>query len=329
MNKYNATHFGRVAVLMGGTSAEREISLQSGKAVLEALQSQGVDAHAFDPADKSIFELKNYKYDRCFIALHGRYGEDGTIQGALELMKIPYTGSGVMASSVGMNKVMTKRIWQSLGLPTPNWTEVISVEETENVFKKFQGSMIVKPVREGSTIGLTKVTALEECSNAYKLAAHQDSLVMCEQYIIGDEVTCTILESFEKNTSSDRLCHAKALPIIRIVAPQGNYDYHNKYFTNETEYIIPCGLPDGEELAIQGLALKSYHALGCRSWARVDVMIDKVSRKPYLLEINTAPGMTNHSLVPMAAKEVGLSFEKLCLHILSCTTLDYPVISGS
>ena len=328
MNIDNFTHFGRVAVLMGGASAEREISLLSGNAVLKALQSQGVNAHAFDPAERNIFELKTEQYDRCFIALHGRYGEDGTIQGALELLGIPYTGAGVMASSVAMNKVMTKRIWQSLDLPTPKWIEVTSPEETENAFKLLDGIMIIKPAREGSTIGLTKVTALAQCREAYELAAHQDSLVLCEQYISGDEVTCTILDLYDIKNKLDEFTAAKALPIIRIIAPQGNYDYNNKYFTNDTQYIIPCGLPEGEELAIQALVLKSYQALGCRSWARADVMIDKASRKPYLLEINTAPGMTNHSLVPMAAKEVGLSFEKLCLQVLYCATLDYPVNTG-
>lgn len=321
----NFVFFGRVAVLMGGSSAEREISLLSGNAVLNALQSQGINAHAFDPAEKNIFELKTEQYDRCFIALHGRYGEDGTIQGALELMRIPYTGSGVMASSVAMNKVMTKRIWQSLGLPTPKWIEVTNPEETENAFKLLNGTMIVKPAREGSTIGLTKVTELMQCRKAYELAAHQDSLVLCEEYISGDEVTCTILDTNVNTINSNEFPIARALPVIRIVAPQGNYDYNNKYFTNDTQYIIPCKLPDGEERAIQSLVLKSYQALGCRAWARADVMIDKESRKPYLLEINTAPGMTNHSLVPMAAKEVGLSFEMLCLQVLHSATLDYSV----
>lgn len=325
MGSYN--HFGRVAVLMGGASAEREISLLSGNAVLKALQSEGVNAYAFDPAEKSIFDLKTEQYDRCFIALHGRYGEDGTIQGALELMGIPYTGSGVMASSVAMNKVMTKRIWQSLGLPTPRWIEVTSPVEAENAFKVLGDLMIIKPAREGSTIGLTKVTTLAQCREAYQRAAHQDSLVLCEQYISGDEVTCTILDAYEQKNNMREFSQVRALPIIRIVAPQGNYDYANKYFTNDTQYIIPCELPDGEELAIQELALKAYQALGCRAWARADVMIDKISRKPYLLEINTSPGMTNHSLVPMAAKEVGLNFEKLCLHVLNCATLDYPVDS--
>lgn len=324
MNVDNFSYFGRVAVLMGGASAEREISLLSGNAVLKALKLLGVNAHAFDPAERSIFELKVEQYDRCFIALHGRYGEDGAIQGALELLGIPYTGSGVMASSLAMNKVMTKRIWQSLGLSTPKWFEVSSIEEAENAFKLLEGIMIMKPTREGSTIGLTKVTSLAQCRDAYELAAQHDSLVMCEQYINGDEVTCAILDSINLENKLKNSTRGEALPIIRIIAPQGNYDYHNKYFANETKYVIPCELPDGEELAIQALALRSYQALSCRAWARADIMIDRVSRKPYLLEINTAPGMTDHSLVPMAAREVGLSFEKLCLHVLHSATLDYP-----
>ena len=229
-----------------------------------------------------------------------------------------------MASSVAMNKVMTKRIWQSLGLPTPKWIDVTSPEETEHAFKLFDGIMIVKPAREGSTIGLSKVTSLAQCSKAYKLAAQQDSLVLCEQYIDGDEVTCTILDSYDVKNKLKIATGETALPLIRIIAPQGNYDYNNKYFTNETQYIIPCELPEDEEQAIQSLVLESYKALSCRTWARADVMIDKISRKPYILEINTAPGMTSHSLVPMAAKEVGLSFEDLCVHVLSCASLDYP-----
>lgn len=321
--------FGKVAVLMGGSSAEREVSILSGNAVLNALKAQGVDAFAFDPYEKDIFALKQDKFDRCFIALHGRYGEDGTIQGALELMGIPYTGSGVMASSVAMNKVMTKRIWQSMGLPTPNWKEVSSADETRQAFHLLGSPMIVKPAREGSTIGLTKVTSSAQCEEAYRLAAHQDSIVLCEQYISGDEVTCAVLESAVAQIQPNRLKTAQALPIIRIVAPAGNYDYQNKYFADDTQYIVPCGLPEGEEAIIQEMVLKSYYALECRGWARADVMIDKMTRKPFLLEINTAPGMTNHSLVPMAANEFGLSFEMLCIQILESATLDYSAHSIS
>lgn len=317
-------HLGRVAVLMGGSSAEREISILSGTAVLEALLSAGVDAHPFDPSEKDIFNLKDEKFDRCFIALHGRYGEDGTIQGALELMRIPYTGSGVMASSVAMNKVMTKQIWKSLGLPTPNWLMVSNAEETTHAWKALGGPMIVKPAREGSTIGLTKVVSIEQCKAAYELAAQQDPIVLCEQFVSGDEVTCTVLESVE---NTDTKNNVQVLPIIKIIAPDGNYDYQNKYFANDTKYIIPCELPAGEEEAIEIIVLKAYKALNCRGWARADVMIDKVSRKPYLLEINTAPGMTGHSLVPMSAKQAGIDFKNLCLQILNSAMLDYSVNS--
>lgn len=324
-----SARFGKVAVLMGGSSAEREVSLLSGNAVLNALRAQGVDAFAFDPSEKNIFALKQEQFERCFIALHGRFGEDGTIQGALELMKIPYTGSGVLASSVAMNKVMTKRIWQSLGLPTPNWVQVTSVEEAKHALVLLGAPMIIKPAREGSTIGLTKVTSSIECEAAYGLAAQQDAIVLCEQYISGDEVTCTVLDNFAAPMGLAGSDGAQALPIIKIIAPAGNYDYQNKYFANDTKYLIPCDLPDGEEINIQKIVLKSYHALGCRGWARADVMIDQKTRQPFLLEINTAPGMTSHSLVPMAAKEAGLSFEMLCMKVLESATLDYVAHSSS
>lgn len=317
------TRFGKVAVLMGGSSAERDVSILSGTAVLKALHAQGVNAFAFDPSEKSIFMLKQEQFDRCFIALHGRFGEDGTVQGALELMGIPYTGSGVLASSIAMNKVMTKRIWQSMDLPTPNWFEVQSVEETKNAFSLLGSPMIVKPGREGSTIGLTKVTSSADCENAYRVASQQDSIVLCEQYISGEEVTCTILEDTSIQVAGSKSNLTRALPIIKIVAPAGNYDYQNKYFANDTKYIIPCELPAGEESDIQSIALKAYSSLGCRGWARADVMIDGNSRKAFLLEINTAPGMTSHSLVPMSAKEFGLDFEMLCIKILESATLDY------
>jgi D-alanine-D-alanine ligase len=305
---------GKVAVLMGGRSAEREVSLMSGTGVLKALQGQGVDAHAFDPAATPLGELQQRGFARCFIALHGRFGEDGTVQGALELMGIPYTGPGVMASAVAMDKLMTKRIWLAEGLPTPAWRQVHSAADTRAAFAALGSPMIVKPVREGSTIGLTKVTSLEQCDAAYALAASQDPLVMCEQFIAGDEVTCPVLGSGEQ---------ARALPVIRIVAPDGNYDYQNKYFTDDTQYLVPCGLPDGEEAAIQALVLKAYQVLGCRGWARADVMID-AQRRPWLLEINTSPGMTGHSLVPMSARATGLSYEQLCLQVLAAAALDNP-----
>jgi D-alanine-D-alanine ligase len=309
--------YGKVAVLMGGRSAERDISLMSGNAVLKALISQGVDAYAFDPAEKDLLLLKAENFDRCFIALHGRYGEDGTIQGVLEILGIPYTGSGVMASSIAMNKIMTKNIWQAKGLPTPAWLEVASVEETLNAFETLKTPMIVKPALEGSSIGITKVTTLNQCEEAFKLAAMQDSKIICEQYISGDEVTCTVL-SLKQNI--------QALPIIKIVAPSGKYDYQNKYFTNDTKYIIPCELPSDEESNIQALVVKAFDAICGRGWARLDVMIDGLTRQPYLLEINTAPGMTGHSLSPMSALNYGLSFEDLCLSVLATASLDYKNI---
>ncbi len=306
---------GKVAVLFGGRSAEREVSLMSGDGVLKALQSSGVDAHAFDPLHRDLSELKKEGFARCFIALHGRYGEDGSVQGALELLDIPYTGSGVMASSIAMDKIMTKRIWRADGLPTPGWKEVHSAAETEQAFEALGAPMIVKPAREGSTIGLTKMQSRGEAARAYTLATSLDDSVLCEQFIAGDEVTCPVIGLGQ---------NARALPVIRIVAPEGNYDYHNKYFGNDTQYLVPCGLPIGEEEAIQALVLKAFQSLGCEGWARADVMIDAATRKPYLLEINTSPGMTSHSLVPMSARASGISYEQLCLNILM-TTLEENV----
>jgi D-alanine-D-alanine ligase len=307
-------NLGKVAVLMGGASAEREVSLMSGHGVLEALRSKGVDAHAFDPSQRDLVELKREGFARCFIALHGRFGEDGTVQGALELLGIPYTGSGVMASSMAIDKVMTKRIWRSEGLPTPAWQPVDSAAATRQAFLELGSPMIVKPAREGSTIGLTKVLTIDQCDDAYLQAAQHDTEVLCEQFISGDEVTVPVL-------GSDRA--ARALPVIRIVAPDGNYDYQNKYFTDTTQYLVPCGLPEGEEAIIQALVLKSFQVLGCRGWARADVMIDARTRKPYLLEINTSPGMTGHSLVPMSAKAAGISYPDLCVEVLRHASLDY------
>jgi len=304
----------KVAVLMGGRSAEREVSLMSGNGVLQALRSLGVNAHPFDPAEQSLCELKTQGFTRCFIALHGRYGEDGTVQGALELLGIAYTGSGVMASSVGIDKIMTKRLWRAAGLPTPAWQVVNSAAATQEALAQLGSPMIVKPAREGSTIGLTKVTRPDQCSAAYALAAGQGDEVLCEQFVAGDEVTIPVLGS---GTA------ARALPVIRIVAPDGNYDYQNKYFTHSTQYLVPSGLPAGENEAIQQLVLQAYRSLGCRGWARADVMIDATSRKPYLLEINTAPGMTSHSLVPMSALADGISYAQLCLQIVQSATLDY------
>jgi len=305
--------YGKVAVLLGGASSEREVSLMSGQGVLSALISLGVDAYAFDPAVRSLGELKSDGVSRCFIALHGRHGEDGTVQGALELMGIPYTGSGVMASSIAMDKVMTKKIWRFEGLPTPDWVFAEDGAQVAQAFARLGSPMIVKPAREGSTIGLTKVTDLSQCDAAYALATAHDERVLCEQFVSGEEVTCAVL---------GQAGQAQALPIIKIVAPDGNYDYHNKYIGEQTQYIVPSGLPVQEEEAIQGWVLKAYQSLGCRGWGRVDVMIDARTRRPYLLEINTSPGMTGHSLVPMAARAAGMSYEQLCLQVLGMAALD-------
>ncbi|MBI2725995.1 MAG: D-alanine--D-alanine ligase [Polaromonas sp.] len=310
--------FGKVAVLMGGMSAEREISLMSGSGVLQALKSRGVDAYAFDPAERDLGELKKEGFDRCFIALHGRFGEDGTVQGALELLGIPYTGSGVMASSMAIDKVMTKRVLLAEGLPTPKYVLLrrgaYSVADVDAVPTTLGLPLIVKPAREGSSIGLTKVVDASGMAAAVEQAAKLDADILCEQFISGDEVTCPVLGSGPD---------AKALPVIRIVAPEGNYDYQNKYFTDTTQYIVPCGLPAGEEAVIQDMVVKAYRTLNCRGWARADVMIDRTTRKPYLLEINTSPGMTGHSLVPMSARAAGLSYEDLCIELLKTAALDY------
>jgi D-alanine-D-alanine ligase len=306
-------NFGKVAVLMGGASAEREVSLMSGAGVLKALLSKGVDAHAFDPLQRDLIDLKREGFARCFIALHGRFGEDGTVQGALELMGIPYTGSGVMASAISMDKVMTKRIWRFEGLPTPAWNQVTSAAQTRAAFVELGAPMIVKPAREGSTIGLTKVMSLDQCDAAYALASQHDAQVLCEQFIAGDEVTCPVLGPADQ---------PYALPLIRIVAPDGNYDYQNKYFTDTTQYLVPAGLPEGEEAAIAAMVCRAYAVLGCRGWARADVMINARTRKPYLLEINTSPGMTGHSLVPMSARAAGVSYEDLCVRLLQSTATD-------
>ena len=316
MNQFDAKTE-KIAVLLGGRSAEREVSLMSGTGVLAALQQQGINAHAFDPAERSLCELKTDGFTRCFIALHGRFGEDGTVQGALELLGIPYTGPGVMASSIAIDKITTKRLWCADGLPTPAWTTVNSAAATLAAYAELAlpgQPMIVKPAREGSTLGLSKVTHADQCAEAYQLAAALDPVVLCEQFIAGDEVTVPVLGSGTQ---------ARALPLIRIKAPGGNYDYQNKYFTDTTEYLVPARLPDGEEAAIQQLVLRAFHSLGCRGWARADVMIDASSRLPYLLEINTSPGMTSHSLVPMSAKAAGISYAELCLTLLRSATLDY------
>ena len=319
-----ALNFGKVAVLMGGQSAEREISLMSGTGVLQALRAKGVDAHPFDPSERDLSALKTEGFACCFIALHGRFGEDGTVQGALELLGIPYTGSGVMASSMAIDKVMTKRVLLAENLPTPHFVLLrrgaFSDADVQAVPDALGLPLIVKPAREGSSIGLSKVTDRGGMAAAVVQAAQLDADILCEQFIAGDEVTCPVLGSGPE---------ARALPLIRIVAPDGNYDYQNKYFTDTTQYLVPCGLPDGEEAAIAQLVLTAYRTLNCRGWARADVMIDRVTRQPFLLEINTSPGMTGHSLVPMSARAAGLSYEDLCIQVLQTATLDHQRPSAS
>jgi D-alanine-D-alanine ligase len=294
---------GKVAVLMGGKSAEREISLMSGNGVLKALRSKGVDAHAFDPAQRDLFDLKREGYARCFIALHGRGGEDGTIQGALEVLGIPYTGSGVMGSAIGMDKWRTKMVWIANGIPTPRFRILTENENWSSVARELGLPLIVKPANEGSTLGLTKVTAAKQLPQAYELATkkYQD-IALAEQFIDGPEYTASVLGD-------------EALPLIRIEAPKGNYDYQNKYFTDDTKYHCPSGLPAKKEEELKALTLHAFRAVGCRGWGRVDLMLD-AKKKPWLLEVNTSPGMTGHSLVPMAARAVGISYEDLCVRIL-------------
>ena len=297
------TGFGKVAVLLGGKSAEREISLMSGNGVLKALRAKGVDAHPFDPAQRDLFELKREGYARCFIALHGRGGEDGTIQGALEVLGVPYTGSGVLGSAIGMDKWRTKMVWIANRLPTPCYRILGANDDWKAVARDLGLPLIVKPANEGSTLGLTKVTAVKQLPAAYQLAAKKyHDIALAEQFIDGPEYTASVLGD-------------AALPLIRIEAPKGNYDYQNKYFTDDTKYICPCGLPPQKEEALKALSLQAFRIAGCSGWGRIDLMLDS-RKKPWLLEVNTVPGMTDHSLVPMAARAAGVSYADLCLRIL-------------
>lgn len=308
----------KVAVLMGGRSAEREISIMSGQGVLHALRSKGVDAHAFDPASEAMDQLKVKGFTHAFIALHGRYGEDGSVQGALELLGIPYTGSGVMASAIAMDKVMTKRIWTALGLSTPKSVSLAPDEQSAQAIAAIPQTLglplIVKPPREGSSIGITKVTSAPAIEAAAQLATQYDPDLLCEEFILGEELTCPVLGNGMQ---------ARALPVVRIAAPDGAYDYQNKYFTNDVQYHCPSGLPEKEERAIQALVVAAYRALNCRGWGRADIMLRATDRKPFLLEMNTSPGMTSHSLVPISAKAAGISYEDLCLELLNSATLDH------
>ena len=297
-----AQDYGKVAVLMGGSSAERDVSLMSGGAVLASLKASAVDARAFDPAEADLHELKTQGFARAFIALHGRGGEDGTVQGMLEMLGIPYTGSGVMASALSMDKWRTKLVWLAGGLPTPRFHILRDDTDWDVVASDLGLPIFVKPVHEGSSMGATKVTDAAQLPAAYTLAARYDTLVIAEEFIAGQELTVPFLGE-------------EMLPIVRIEAPGGNYDYQNKYFTDDTKYYCPSGLPEAQEMALRELVGQSARLLGCRGWGRGDLILTDAG-EPYLLEMNTSPGMTNHSLVPMSARVAGYSFDQLCLAIL-------------
>jgi len=302
------SRFGKVAVLMGGPSAEREISLISGKAVLEALRSKDVDAYAFDPKEHDLFDLRREGFKRAFIALHGRFGEDGTVQGALEVLRIPYTGSGVMGSALAMDKWRTKLVWDASGIPTPRFAMVGPNTNWEKVIEALGLPLIVKPAREGSSIGVTKVMTARDVLPAYQLAARLDDLVIAEEFVSGQELTASVLGDV-------------ALPLIRIEAPEGKYDYQNKYFTDVTKYYCPSGVDPQVEDDIRALTLKCFRVLGCRGWGRADLILTPEGRYSFI-EMNTSPGMTGHSLVPMAAKQAGLGYADLCVRILEMASLE-------
>jgi len=295
-------NFGKVAVLFGGKSAEREVSLKSGAAVLAALQRSGVDAHAFDPAVQNLQALRDEGYDRAFIALHGRFGEDGTVQGALELLGIPYTGSGVLASALGMDKWRTKLVWQAANLPIPAYTLLDEQSDWDAVARQLGLPLFVKPANEGSSVGISKVKAAGELQAAYHEAAKHDKLVIAESFIGGGEYTVAILGE-------------QVLPVIKIEPASEFYDYEAKYLRDDTRYLCPCGLDAAQEAEMQRLAKQAFALIGGQGWGRVDFLMDEAG-KPYLLEVNTAPGMTDHSLVPMAARQAGISFEELVVKIL-------------
>jgi D-alanine-D-alanine ligase len=308
----SSTNFGKVGVLFGGRSAEREVSLMSGSGVLMALRSQGIDAHAFDPAERSLADLAAEKFDRVFIALHGRYGEDGTLQGALELLDIPYTGSGVMASSIGMDKIYTKMVWLMHDLPTPKYAVLTSEGSLRRVPDTLKLPLILKPPHEGSTLGITKVESYADMRKAYAVAATFDEVVLAEEFVTGREFTVAVL---------GRGANARALPVIEIVAPEGNYDYQAKYFGDETQYLCPAPLEPVMAVEMARLAVEAYRAIACEGWGRVDILLRASDNAPFLLEVNTSPGMTSHSLVPMAAKAAGMSYEQLCMEILRTASL--------
>jgi D-alanine-D-alanine ligase len=306
-SKYPTQH-GKVAVLYGGSSAERDISIQSGAAVLGALLKSGVDAHPFDPSEQGLHKLLENGFQRAFIVLHGRLGEDGTIQGALELMGMPYTGSGVLASALAMDKWRSKLVWQAVGLPTPGYELLDVNSDLVAVAEKLSLPLFVKPVNEGSSVGISKVKKLSELQPAYVEAAKYDQLVMAEEFISGGEYTVAVLGK-------------QALPVIKIESAKEFYDFEAKYLRNDTRYLCPSGLSQEKEAEMQRLALKSFALIGGSAWGRVDFLMDEADR-PYLLEINTVPGMTDHSLVPMAARQAGMSFEQLVLNILDLSHVE-------
>jgi D-alanine-D-alanine ligase len=297
--------FGKVAVLMGGTSGEREVSLKSGKGVLEALLSRGVDAHPFDPASEPLDALR--AFDRAFIALHGGYGENGAIQGALEIMGIPYTGPGIMASAIGMDKFRTKLVWRAAGLPVPEYAMLDEHSDFDALEHQLGLPIFVKPAREGSSIGVVMVTQPGELRSAFETARQHDSLVMAEKGVMGGEYTVAILGD-------------DALPIVKIEPATAFYDYEAKYLRDDTRYICPADLPAAKAAEIQAGARKAFHAVGARGWGRVDFLMDAAGNH-YFLEVNTAPGMTTHSLAPMSARQTGLSYDALCLRILAGASL--------
>lgn len=302
--------FGRVAVLFGGTSTEREISLLTGRAVLAALERRGVDAHAFDPGERPLTDLVSQGFDRVWIALHGPGGEDGTLQGALEYLGVPYTGSGVAGSAIAMDKVRTKRLAQSVGIPTPDYVVLTGAQDFDLALERLGLPLIVKPGTQGSSVGMTKVERAEDLAEAFRVARAVDRSVLAEKWITGAEYTVAIL-------------HDRALPSIRIETPKTFYDYEAKYFRDDTRYICPSGLSQPAEEHLGNLALATFEAVGAEGWGRVDFMMDATGR-PLLLEINTVPGMTDHSLVPVAARASGIDFDELVWRVLETSFVRAP-----